>query len=191
MRQYKEQQIIEAFKENKRDILSELYVETFPLILHFIKINNGVEDDARDILQEAFLIVFTKIKNDQLKLTSQFNTYIYSICRNLWLKQLRKQKKVNIRIIDVAQFKDKSYEIDVNKENLLNEQYFMYRSHYHSLTKICQEILSLFLKKKTYAEIAMELNLLSEEYARKKKYRCKETLLKRIKNDPNYKALSE
>lgn len=191
MSQSKAREIINAFKDNRTEILSNLYLETYPLIQRFVKSNSGTDDDAKDILQEAFLIILTKVRNDTMRLSCSFNTYIYSICRNLWLKHLRNSRNFNVKIVDVAQIVDYNYYVDFEKEFTLNEQYFTYRTHFHSLSQICKDILSLFLQKKSFVEIADELNLINDEYARKKKYRCKEVLIKRIKSDPNFNALIE
>lgn len=191
MSQLTAREITKAFKDNRTEILSNLYLETYPLILRFVKSNSGTENDAKDILQEAFLIVLTKVRNDNFKLSCSFNTYMYSICRNLWLKHLRNSRSFNVKIVDIAQIEDYSYHVDFEQEFILNEQYFTYRTHFHSLSQMCKDVLSLFLQKKTFVEIAEELGLINDEYARKKKYRCKEALIKRIKNDPNFNALIE
>lgn len=191
MRELTGKEIINAFRNNQNEILSGLYLETYPAILRFVKSNSGSESDAKDILQEAFLIVLTKVRKDNFKLSCSFNTYMYSICRNLWLKHLRNSRNFNLKIVDNTQIIDYDYRVDFEQEYLLNEQYFTYRTHFHSLNQTCRDILNLFLQKKSFVEIADELSLINDDYARKKKYRCKETLIKKIKNDPNFKELVE
>lgn len=183
--------IINAFKNNKNEILSSLYLDIYPLILKLVKSNSGTESDAKDVLQDAFLIVYTKISNDNFKLSCSFNTYIYSICRNLWLKQLRNSRTFNLKFVDITQIEDMNYQVSIEHENRLNDQYFTYRKHLHGLSKLCKDILTLFLEKKSYVEIALELGLVDHEYARKKKYRCKQALINRIKTDPNFNDLLE
>jgi hypothetical protein len=49
-----------------------------------------------------------------------------------------------------------------------------------------QKVLNLFSEGHSYEEIAAELNLKNEVYARRKKYLSKEALLNLVKEDPEY-----
>ena len=58
------------------------------MVLHFVLNNNGTEEEAKDIYQEAIIVFFEKIREDSLELNCQIKTYLYSVCRRLWLKRL-------------------------------------------------------------------------------------------------------
>jgi len=70
-----------------------LYQEYFSVIQYYIKENNGSEDDAADVFQDSLIVLHDKVRSEQFKLTCAMKTYIYSICRNLWLKKLRTRKQ--------------------------------------------------------------------------------------------------
>ena len=57
------------------------------------------------------------------------------------------------------------------------------------LAEDCQRILTLFGEGLSYGEIARRMGFKSEEYARRKKYLCKEALMEIIKTDPEYQDL--
>ena len=59
------------------------------MVQAFILNNNGTYDDARDIFQEAMITLYEKAKSESFVLTSQIKTYIYSVCKRLWLKRLQ------------------------------------------------------------------------------------------------------
>jgi len=190
MSKYNEKEIIAAFLEDQGGVLRSLYKDTYPLILRLVVGNKGSENDAKDIMQEAFLIVLTKIREDNFSLRCEFNTYIYAICKNLWLKNLRNTKYQDHKIVDLNQISDLDYFVSFEKEYKLNSQYFIFRTHFHSLSQLCKDILLMFFDKKSFVEIAEVLKLANYEYARKKKYKCKKTLIDRIKKDPSYKNLT-
>jgi DNA-directed RNA polymerase specialized sigma24 family protein len=50
--------------------------------------NSGTEQEAKDIYQEALVVFWQKSTSKKLVLTSKISTYIYSICQNLWRKEL-------------------------------------------------------------------------------------------------------
>ena len=190
MNKYREKEIITAFLEDEGSVLDSLYRDTYPLIYRFIVNNGGDENDAKDILQESFLIVLTKIRETNFILSCEFSTYIYSICKNLWLKNLRIKKQKNQKIVDLSQIADVDFCLNFEKESHLNSQYFLFLKHFQSLSPICKEILRMFFEKKSFGEIAKVLNLINYDFARKKKYKCKKVLIDRIKRDPNLKTIN-
>jgi DNA-directed RNA polymerase specialized sigma24 family protein len=50
-------------------------------------------------------------------------------------------------------------------------------------------VLTLFGEGLSYEEIARRMGFKNEEYARRKKYLCKEALMEIIKTDPEYQDL--
>jgi RNA polymerase sigma factor (sigma-70 family) len=145
----------------------------------------GSEQDAKDVFQDSIIIIYRKIKEDNFKLTSSFKSYIYSVCRYIWIKQLSKQKE-NIENQNIyLEYEDISdITIDEYKKN---EQYKLYQKHFKRLEKDCQKLLKLFLKKVPLNDIAEKLGIGSQQFIKRKKYKCKEQLVRYIKSDPNYK----
>jgi len=184
-----EEEIIRAFRDNDRVFISTLYAKYLPVITRFVNFNNGLDGDAKDLIQQAFLIILQKTRNNEFELSCTFKTYLYAICKNLWLKELRREKVSNKTCLDPDEVENVDVDIEFEKEYKSNAQYFLFRWHYHKLSKICQKLIKMVLEKQTHAEIAKELGFINEETARKKKYRCKESLIKQIKNDPRYKGV--
>jgi len=188
---FSEEEIIRAFKNNDRSFIRNLYAIHLPVISRYVSLNNGESDDARDLIQQAMLIVFQKVRSNEFELTCSFKTYLYSICKNLWLKELRKRKIENKTSLDFEEMEEVEVFIEVENEYDYSIQYFLYRWHFHNLSLICKDLLKMTLAKVSYDEIAERLNFTDGEMARKKKYRCKELLLKRIKSDLRYKGFKE
>ena len=69
-----------------------LYREYYPVIQSFIRDNSGSEEDAADVFQDALIVLYNKVRSEHFKLTCTIKTFIYSICKNLWLKKLNSRK---------------------------------------------------------------------------------------------------
>ena len=58
------------------------------MVQTFILNNSGTSDDAKDIFQEAMIVLYEKVRSGSFELNCQIKTYVYSVCRRLWLKRL-------------------------------------------------------------------------------------------------------
>lgn len=186
-----EEEVIRALKSNDHRFISNLYEIHLPVISRYVSYNNGGDEDAKDLIQQALLIIYQKVRSNEFELSCSFKTYLYSICKNLWLKELRKKKIEQKSPLDPDDIEEIEVRVDIEKEYILSNQYFLYRWHFHNISEICRNLLKMTLEKISYDEIAQRLNFKNGEIARKKKYRCKELLIKRIKNDPCYKEFEE
>lgn len=181
---YSDEAILEGLRLRSDYIIKYIYQELFPMILFLVTKNNGSEEDAEDIFQDSLLIVFKKIKANELDLSCSFRTYLYSVSRNLWLQKLNKRKQFSREFNDIETYITMSeYALsEKNQEEL--EKFRLYQQHFLALSNDCQKVLMLFLKKVPLKEIATEMGFKTEKYAKTRKYLCKEELKKRIISDP-------
>ena len=84
-------EVVFGILNDSKHTLNQLYKSYFPMILQFILSNNGDEDDAKDIFQESIIVLYNKVKSGNFELTSKLKTFIYSVCRRLWLKRLNQK----------------------------------------------------------------------------------------------------
>lgn len=181
---YSDEAIIEGLRLRSDYIIKYIYQELFPTILFMVTKNNGSEEDAEDIFQDSLIIIFKKIKADELELSCSFRTYIYSVCRNLWLQKLGRRKQFSREFGEVENYITLS-EVAINERNHEElEKFRLYQEHFLSLNGDCQKVLSLFMNKVSLRDIALEMGFKTEKYAKTRKYLCKEELKKRIINDP-------
>ena len=89
-------------------------------------------------------------------------------------------------IRDVDEIEDVECHVNFEREYNFTVEYFLFRAYFNELNKSCKRILRLFLNKISYEEIAKILNLKSAEVVRRRKYRCKESLIEKIKKDSRY-----
>ena len=181
---YSDEAILEGLRLRSDYIINFAYKEFYPLIKFLVTDNGGAEEDAEDIFQDGIVTLYNKIILNQLELNSSFKTYMYSVCRNLWLQKLNKRKFIFNKLNDVEHY------IDIPKDMLQDtsieetEMQRIIQTHFLSLPEECQRVLRLFIQKKPLQEIAGIMGFKTENYARTRKYLCKQDLKKRVADDP-------
>jgi DNA-directed RNA polymerase specialized sigma24 family protein len=96
--QHSDKKYIDALLTNDEPLLKELYQKCFGKIKNFVTNNHGTNDDAWDLLQEAMLSIFYKLKQQPFILTCPFDAFVYIVCRNLWIKELRKKHENRVTL---------------------------------------------------------------------------------------------
>lgn len=176
--------IVDGIRKQDKDILKAIYYTYFPTIKRLVMDHHGSEQDAKDVFQEGLIIIYRKSKEGNLNISSTFKTYIYAICRFIWIKELSITKENSVRLTGYLEYENIP---DINfDEYKKHRQYELYQKHFKRLGKSCRKILKLFLKNVPLVEIAKKIGT-SPEFIRKKKFNCKEQLINYIKNDPDYR----
>ncbi len=189
MIEYSNLDLLNGIHRNDTIVLQYIYKNFYSKINFFIKKNSGDDDDANDVFQEAIIIIFRKLKANELVLDCTFETYLYSVCRFLWLKQLEKRKVEKEKIKDNHEYHDDIYDDGLERVVDLNERYKLYQKHFTNLGKDCQKVLQLYFDKVPLKNIAQIMGFKSEKYAKKRKFKCKEYLIKNIKQDLEYNKI--
>ncbi len=186
MVKFSEKELLEGIKNSDNNVLRYMYTLYFPMIRKLVINNSGNIIDAEDVFQDAVVIIYEKLLNDMLTLTCTLKTYMYGVCRNLWLQQLTKRKRTNF--IDEDEI-EKAITVTNDEIQDFNEEK-LFQLHYSRLNPTCKEILELYFNKVPYKEIAVKLSL-TVSNVKTSKFRCKEMLFRNIKNDPRYGVLQK
>lgn len=185
MQELKAENILDGLRDRDTKVLDFIYKSFYEQIKVFILRNRGSIEDAKDVYQDALLVIYQKVSRDNLALSCSFQTYLYSVCRLLWLKQLKTNQIEKNAAEETGMYIELGEDIlDVFEKN---ERYKLYQQHFQKLSFSCQKVLELFLAGISLREIANILGFKSEHYAKKRKYQCKEKLINSIKSDPNFK----
>ena len=186
-----DEEIIAGLRKRDNRVLQYIYKNSFIQVNQLILNNAGSENDAEDIFQEALIIIFKKLREEEnFELTCAFSTYIYSISRLLWLKHLRNIKKIEIDPLN----RDHEERIEFEPPSPVQDKDLRMAIYQRTLLQIpedCQKILRLTAQDLTSSEIARQLGFRSEGYVRKRRHFCKEYLVNKIKEDPDYQAMME
>ena len=181
-----DQQLLKGIRDADRNAVIRIYDLILPSVIHWVKENNGTEADARDIFQEALIALFRKVESGDFQLTCTLKSFIRIMCRNLWLTRIRNNKKFEVSEPEDIERVDLDQDLVGKLERSEKEQLFY--KHFDLLGEQCRKIMMWFFDKITLSEIAKRLDT-SENYIKKRKFICKEKLVKAIQNDPSFLEL--
>ena len=180
-----EQQYLDALLAGDRDALRLLYDKHLPRIIKYVTQNSGSEEDAYDIFQEAILVIFKKAERDGLRLTASFFTYLYAVCSRMWLQKLKKRKRRGVTFSEPEEYTNTETE-GIQEIMEEEERYRLYRAKFRELSENCRRVMSLYFQKVPMEEIAQLMGFASVNYAKKRKYHCKEKLVGLIRADKSF-----
>jgi len=178
------QYYLKGITSNDTKILNEIYRKFLPTIKKYILENNGTQSDALDVFQEGLMVVYKKLKNEELQLSSAFQTYLFGVCKYLWFNQLKKKSRKEEQSVLKG---DLVSDVDIENEYLELEKQKLFESKLNELPSDSTKFLKLFFNKKSIKEIASIMGY-TETYAKRKKYKAKLQLIKAIQADPRYSS---
>ena len=187
---YSNEELLNGILRNDNVTILHIYKNFYYKVNLYIRKNSGGDEDANDIFQEAIIVVYRKLKANDLILNCAFETYLYSVCKFLWLKQLSRIKAEKEMMSD-ATASDIEFDHDFSELAEKNERFKLYQKHFQLLGSDCQKLLQLFFDKVPLKQIAQIMGFSSEKYVKKRKFKCKEYLITSIKQDVNFRKISQ
>ncbi|UOE51810.1 sigma-70 family RNA polymerase sigma factor [Mucilaginibacter sp. SMC90] len=170
-------EIVLGILNNSEIVLKRLYTTYFPMILQLIINNNGDEDDAKDIYQEAIIVLYNKIKGGDFELNSKLKTYIYSVCRRLWLKRLSQMNRYGGDIRDFEEHLPVEEEVESHSDRDI--QFGKMESALQQLGEPCKTIMEdFYIKNRSMQEICERFGYTNADNAKTQKYKCLQRLKK-------------
>ncbi len=177
---------LEAIEKNDSSVIKTIYEQNFYGIKQFVLQNKGNSEDAEDVFQKALLQIAVRLKKEKFEIKSSFEGFLYTVCRNLWRRELNKRKNrvTNNEVIEqVSEERDTALSyLEIKKQELFVEKLGM-------LSENCRNILNLFFAKVPYAEILASTEYNSETVIRQRVFKCKKKLTELIRGDVRYMKL--
>ena len=166
-----EQELLQGLATNDRKAIETIYRENFGLIQSLIVKNNGYPDDARDIFQEAMIVLYEKSRLESFQLTCQIKTYLYSVCRRLWLKRLQQLQKFNPAIEMKEEIVAVEEELEMHEKK--NADFLLMEEAMGKIGEPCKSLLeAYYIQKKTMPEIADHFGYTNADNAKTQTYKC-------------------
>ncbi|MDI1353931.1 MAG: sigma-70 family RNA polymerase sigma factor [bacterium] len=174
--QFTDNEFIEGLRSGDNIVLSALYKKYYNIVLKFIVNNSGTEEAARDIYQEAVIVLYEKAQQPDFNLTCQLQTYIYSVVKRLWLKQLKNNGKTFLfkdddenEVVDVtadfSEYQEKEKEIEKMNKSLMQ------------LGEPCSSLIKdFYVLKLNMEELAEKYGYTNADNAKNQKYKCLQRL---------------
>ena len=154
-------------------MLDFLYKKNYKMMINMIVKNNGSEEEAKDIYQDALIVLWQKILSQEFILSSKLSTFLYSICQNLWRKELERKSRLSGETVE----KGEIYDIDkLERIEIINKCI-------SDLGETCRKILTYYyFDNLSMVDIAEKMGFANADTAKTKKYKCKLELDKKIKS---------
>ncbi len=166
-----EKDLLEGLVANNTEAIETIYRDNYGAIQAFIIKNNGYPDDARDIFQEAMIVLFEKAKSSSFVLSCQLQTYLYSVCRRLWLKKLQKQNRFNPSIETLHE--TVAVEDEIGWHEKKDNDFKVMENALQKIGEPCKSLLEAFyIEKKSMPDIAYAFGYTNADNAKTQKYKC-------------------
>ncbi len=179
---------IKGILDSDEKVITKIYTLFFNKVLKFVIQNNGQKEDAEDVFQKALLQISARIKTKRLEtIHSTFEAYLFTACKNLWRRELNKNKRSRVTNDGVIELE--SDESDMASALLEQERWELFREKLEKLSGNCKKVLMLFLKKTPYSKIVEQMSYTSETVARQRVFKCKAKLIETIKADKRFRNL--
>lgn len=166
-----ERALLEGLASSDKKAVETIYRENYNMVQSLIINNNGSADDAKDIFQEAMIVLYEKVRSGTVELNCQIKTFIYSVCRRLWLKRLQQQNRYtapgdNMETVVAV-------EEDLEEHEQRNAEFDMMDKAINSLGEPCKSLLeAYYLQKQNMQVIAANFGYTNADNAKNQKYKC-------------------
>ena len=162
--------LLQGLARKDKKAVETIYKENFNLIQALILNNNGSVEDAKDIFQEAMIVLYQKVQSGSFELNCQIKTFVYSVCRRLWLKRLMQQNRYTLyeNNEDIVLIDE-----EVEDHEKRNAEFTLMEKAMNSLGEPCKSLLEAFyMEKKNMQEIAANFGYTNADNAKTQKYKC-------------------
>ena len=162
-----------------------LHKRLYHKVAAFVKKYKGSQADCEDLFQEGMVALHKLARQQKLKPDTNVEAYMYTICRNIWYKQLQKRKETvelnehfnSVPVEEVALYSLMEKEKKEAIGQLLSR-----------LGESCKKLLVLYyydrLKLKKIAEL---MGYASEQVSKNKKSECMKKLKTLVAENPSIK----
>jgi RNA polymerase sigma factor (sigma-70 family) len=177
-KQLSDEAYIEGLRSGNSQVLSALYKKHYPSVLKLIVTNSGSEEQARDIYQEAVIALYEHAQDPGFTLTCKLQTYLYSVARRLWLKQLnRNGRTLLFKEEEEGELADVSHDVDL----FLEKEKEIQRMN-QSLEKLGEPCATLirdfYVARMSMDRISEKFGYTNADNAKTQKYKCLQRLKK-------------
>lgn len=171
-------EFIEGLRTGNEAALKALYKKYYNIVLKIVVNNSGSSEAAEDIYQETIIVLFENAQKPGFTLNCQLQTFIYSIAKRLWLKQLRNNSNMTKlsngqeeEIVDVSE--------EINEHLQKEEALLKMTKSLSELGEPCKTIITdFYISHLSMDEISEKFGYTNSDNAKTQKYKCLQRLKK-------------
>jgi RNA polymerase sigma factor (sigma-70 family) len=167
----KEQELLKGLAISDKKAVETIYKDNFNMVQSLIINNNGTAQEAKDIFQEAMIVLLEKARSGNFELNCQIKTYLYSVCRRLWLKKLQQNSRFTNEIENTVG--TVPVEEDLEEHERRDAEFEIMEKAIGSLGEPCKSLIEAFyIQKRNMQDIASQFGYTNADNAKNQKYKC-------------------
>ncbi|MEZ5009839.1 MAG: sigma-70 family RNA polymerase sigma factor [Chitinophagales bacterium] len=178
---------LQGISEKDEAVIQEIYTLYFNKVVGYVMKNSGDKSDAKDVFNKAIMQLMVRKNLDTIKDTSTFEAYLFTACRNLWLRELSKIKNKRVTNDHVTELYYK--EKDMAQSTLEQERWELFNEQFKNLSDNCKEVLQMLFDKISGKDIQEKLGYGSDTVVRQRVFKCKKKLSELVQSDERFKTL--
>ena len=163
--------LLEGLAREDKGCIERIYRENYSMVQTYILNNNGSAEDAADVFQEAMIVLFERTKAGNFELNCQLKTFIYSVCRRVWLKKLQQMQRFTRQSDDLEEVVPVEEEMETHEKR--QNEFSMMDQAMLKIGEPCKSLLeAYYIQKKQMQQIATEFGYTNADNAKTQKYKC-------------------
>ena len=173
--------ILDLIKRGDERALAELYGLTRKMVTSHVIRNSGTLDDADDMLQEALVVLWERVRSGRYEYSAKLSTFIFSTVKHIWMRRLAHQRRECVTSVDPDSVPGN--EASLLDEMITNEESHEISSAMEKLGEPCRTLLLLFFwEELSLVDIARRMGYANADTVKSKKYQCKKSLQRLLKD---------
>ena len=170
---YTDEEFVAAIQGGDDRALAHLYRLHLPMVSHLVLQNSGTEDEAKDVYQEGVMVFYEKVREGSLELSCQIKTYLYAVCRRLWLKRLAEKNRFVGHLDDLEPYLETGAEEDVEQAQERDQRFATMAEALDHLGEPCRSLIEgFYLQEKSMQQLTAEFGYTNADNAKNQKYKC-------------------
>ncbi len=174
-----EEAILDMLHRGDDEGLVLLYRRCRAAVTSYVLRNSGTPDDAEDMLQEALIALWERVRSGRYTREAKLETFVVAVVKNIWHRRLLRKRREPVHAVDPDSTADG--EPGMLEELVHDEQAAAVQRALESMGDPCKTLLLLYYYDELdMDEIARRMGFANAATAKSKKYQCKKQLQRRV-----------
>ena len=176
----KETRMLERLRAGEEEALADLYETNRRVVVAHVLRNGGGEADAEDLLQDAVIVLWERIRSGTFEQSAKLSTFLFSIVKHNWSRRTA-QKRRNVPRSE-AEWDVPDGDPIADELMIEDEESSAISTAMNTLGDPCRRLLILFYwEERSTEEIAKLMGFANADTVKSKKYQCKKSLEKLLR----------
>lgn len=172
-----EMTICQPTVEDREQLFTNLYLESFPLVARYVSKMGGSLEEAQDVFQDALVVFYERIILGNTELQKDEKAYLLGVARLMWIRKYQEKQKT-----ELTDTIPEGVEEAVPGPSADRVLRFLERAG-----RKCMELLkSFYYDRQSMPEVADKFGYTTVRSATVQKYKC----LEKVRDEVKQKSMS-